>query len=69
MQAFLATSRFLEACAHDVTLEQSIQAETLEVLFAGLLKCIKYSFLCTAFAFNFLKKRDVGVSTSTRQVS
>jgi hypothetical protein len=47
----------LEARGHDVTSEQSIQAETLEVLFAGLLKCIKESFLDTAFASGFLKEK------------
>ncbi len=33
--------RVLELCAYDVASEQSIQYETLEVLFAGLLRCIK----------------------------
>jgi hypothetical protein len=44
----------LEVRAHDVRLEQSIQAETLEVLFAGLLRCVKKSFPGTAFACGFL---------------
>ncbi len=33
--------QFLEVCAHDVTSERSIQAETLEVLFTGLLMHVK----------------------------
>ncbi len=46
--------RVLEARAHFVTSEQSIQVETLEVLFAGLLRCVKKSFLGTAFSSGFL---------------
>ncbi len=46
--------RVLEACACDVMSERSIQDETLEVLFAGLLECVKKSFLGTAFACDFL---------------
>jgi hypothetical protein len=34
-------SGFLEVCAHDVTSDWSIQAETFEVLFKGLLRHIK----------------------------
>jgi hypothetical protein len=49
--------RVLEACAHDVISERSIQAETLEVLFAELLKCMKKSFLGTAFACGFLVEK------------
>ncbi len=37
--------------------EQSIQAETLEVLFTGLLNCVKKSFLGTAFAYGFLVEK------------
>jgi hypothetical protein len=51
---FLVFFRVLEACAHDITSEWSIQDETLEVLFARLLKCVKKSFLCTTFARGFL---------------
>jgi hypothetical protein len=51
---FLAFFRVLGARAHDVMSEWSIQDETLEVLFAGLLRCIKKSFLGTAFACDFL---------------
>jgi hypothetical protein len=51
--------RVLEACAHDVTSERSIQDETLEVLFAGLLKCVKKSFLGTAFACSFLVEKGM----------
>jgi hypothetical protein len=49
--------RVLEAPAHDVTSERSIQDETLEVLFEGLLRCIKKSFLVTAFACDFLVEK------------
>jgi hypothetical protein len=34
--------------------EQIIQDETLEVLMAGLLRCVKKSFFGTAFACDFL---------------
>ena len=54
---FFAFFRVLEAHAHDVTSEQSIQVEIFEVLFAGLLKCIKKSFLGTAFAYDFPIKK------------
>jgi hypothetical protein len=37
--------------------EQSIQDETLEVLFAGLLRCVKKSFPGTAFACDFLVEK------------
>ncbi len=47
----------LEACAHDVMSKQSIQDETLEVLFAGLLRYVRKSFLGTAFACDFLVKK------------
>ncbi len=47
-----------EARAHDVTSERtSIQTETLEVLYAGLLRCVKKSFLGTAFACGFLVEK------------
>jgi hypothetical protein len=49
--------RVLEAHAHDVTSERSIWAETLEVLFTGLLKCVKKSSLGTAFACGFLVEK------------
>jgi hypothetical protein len=48
----------LEIHAHDVTSERSIQDEALEVLFAGLLRCIKKSFLGTAFACDFLIEKE-----------
>jgi hypothetical protein len=51
--------RVLEAHAHDVTSEQSIQAETFEVLFAGLLKCVMKLFLGTAFASGFLVEKGM----------
>jgi hypothetical protein len=51
---FLAFFRVLEACAHDVTSERSIRAETLEVLLARLLNGIKKSFLGTIFDCGFL---------------
>jgi hypothetical protein len=53
----LAFFRVLEACAHDVTSKQSMQAETLEVLLAGLLKGIKKSFLGTTSACGFLVEK------------
>jgi hypothetical protein len=56
---FLAFFRVLETCAHDVTSEWSIQAETLKVLFAGLLNCIKKSFLGTTFACGFLVEKGM----------
>jgi hypothetical protein len=51
---FLVLFRVLEARDYDVTSEQSIQDETLEVLFA---ECIKKSFLGTAFACDFLVEK------------
>jgi hypothetical protein len=54
---FVAFFRVLEACADDDTSERSIQDETLEVLFAGLLRCVKKSFLGTAFACDFLVEK------------
>jgi hypothetical protein len=54
---FLAFFRGLEAHAHDIKSERSIQDETLEVLFAGLLRCIKKSFLGTAFACDFFVEK------------
>ena len=46
--------RVLEAPAHDVTSERSIQDKTLGVPFAGLLESVKKSFLGNAFACDFL---------------
>jgi hypothetical protein len=51
---FLAFFRVLEAHALDITSEWSIQAETFEVLLAGLLNGMKKSFLGTTFACGFL---------------
>jgi hypothetical protein len=39
--------------------EWRLQAETLEVLFAGLLRCINKSFLGAAFACGFLIEKGM----------
>jgi hypothetical protein len=51
--------RVFKACAYVVTPEQSIQAETLEVLLAGLLGSVKKSFLSTAFNCGFLIEKEM----------
>jgi hypothetical protein len=56
---FLKFFRVLQASAHDITSERSIQAERLEALLARLLKCVKKSFLGTTFACGFLIEKGM----------